>query len=300
MIARLQRLLVFTVLASAGGWWWVSGVQGVGWPWRITVATLILLPHAPVLAFEFVLLAVFGNHRPAPRPSAWALVRAWAGEVLWGVQTFGWRQPFRSNAVPDHLPVRAPTDVGRRGVLLVHGYVCNRGLWNPWMRRLRRLDVPFIAVTMEPPFGSIDEYAGTIDAAVRRLHAATGQHPLIVCHSMGGLAARRWLNTCDGASRCAGIVTVGSPHHGTWLARFAFTHNARQMRRGSAWLGALADAGPAVASFICFYGHCDNIVFPAATATLPGADNRHLPGLAHVHMLSSPEVFDAVLSRLRA
>ena len=28
----------------------------------------------------------------------------------------------------------------------------------------------------------------------------------------------------------------------------------------------------------------DNIVFPASTATLPGADNRHLPAVAHVHM----------------
>ena len=47
--------------------------------------------------------------------------------------------------------------------------------------------------------------------------------------------------------------------------------------------------------FTCFYGHCDNIVFPASTATLPGADNRHVAGCAHVQMAHQDEVFSEVL-----
>ena len=38
------------------------------------------------------------------------------------------------------------------------------------------------------------------------------------------------------------------------------------------------------AKFTCCYSHCDNIVFPASTATLPGATNLHIPGTAHVHL----------------
>ena len=53
-----------------------------------------------------------------------------------------------------------------------------------------------------------------------------------------------------------------------------------------------ADLAP---RFICFYGHCDNIVFPPATAALAGADNRHLPGVAHVHMASRPEPWEEAL-----
>ena len=34
------------------------------------------------------------------------------------------------------------------------------------MRRLRRRGVPFVAVNLEPVFGSIDSYAATIEAAV--------------------------------------------------------------------------------------------------------------------------------------
>ncbi len=63
------------------------------------------------------------------------------------------------------------------------------------------------------------------------------------------------------------------------------------MRQGSRWLQALAAREPAgrAARLTCFYSHCDNIVFPATVATLDGADNRHITGVAHVHMAEHPE-----------
>ena len=78
------------------------------------------------------------------------------------------------------------------------------------------------------------------------------------------------------------------------------TRNSRQMRQLSGWLqamSALETAGHA-ARCTCFYSHCDNIVFPASTATLSGADNRHLPGVAHVHMADHPEPWAELQRRL--
>jgi hypothetical protein len=296
MLARLLRILLLALLALAAAWWWWSA--RLAWPTgaRVTVALLILLPHAPFLALEFLLLAAWGDPRPAERPGVFALVRAWVGEVWWGVCTFGWRQPFQAQAEPDHLDRPATPATG---MLLVHGFVCNRGLWNPWMRQLRRRGIPFVAVSLEPVFGTIEAYAKPIEAAARQLEAATGRPPLIVAHSMGGLAARAWLRGMGEPRRCAGIVTVGTPHHGTWLARFAFSRNGRQMQRGSAWLRGLndRDAMPDV-PFDCYYSHCDNVVFPAGTATLPGARNVHVPGRAHIHLLGSTQLLDDVLARL--
>ena len=184
--------------------------------------------------------------------------------------------------------------------MLVHGFVCNRGLWNAWWPRLQAADVPCIAVNLEPVFGPIDGYAPLIEAAVQRLTQATGRPPLLVAHSMGGLAVRAWLREHDADARVHGVVTIGSPHHGTWLGRFGFAPNAQQMCWHSPWLLQLAAAEPAqrYRRFTCFWGHCDNIVFPASTATLPGADNRHLRGHAHVHLLQHPQVLDTVLLRL--
>jgi pimeloyl-ACP methyl ester carboxylesterase len=299
MLARLQRWLVAGVLTLALAWWLASGEAAVNAGWRVGVLLVILAPHAPVLALEFLLLSRFGRAEPAEQPGLVLCVRAWAGEVISSWLTFGWRQPFRSASEPDHLPISGER---RRGVLLVHGFVCNRGLWLPWMRRLRALGVPFVAVNLEPVFGSIDDYVPQIDAAVARLQQHTGCAPLIVAHSMGGLATRAWLRDVDDAdARCAGVVTIASPHHGTWLARFAVTPNGRQMRIDSDWLRKLAQHEPParLSRFTGFWGHCDNIVFPAATAMLDQADNRHLPGVAHVHMVAHHQVLEHVLQRLQ-
>lgn len=296
-LARLQRGLVVLIALTSAAWWWWGSRQGLAWYWCVAVQLMLWLPHAPVLAVEFMLLARFSDSSPAIEPTPSMLFMAWWGEVLSGVLTFGWRQPWRSNAVPDHLPVSAQ---GRRGLVLIHGFVCNRGLWTSWTRRLTAMNVPFTAINLEPVFGDIEHYVPLIDAAVRRVEAATGMPPLIVAHSMGGLATRAWLRAHEEDDRCAGVVTIGTPHSGTWLARFSMTRNGHQMRRQGAWLRALAADEPITRyqHFTCFFGHCDNIVFPAATAMLPGADNRHLEGTAHVHMITRPEVWDEVMRQL--
>jgi triacylglycerol lipase len=284
MLARLLQGVVLGLIALALGgaaWWWQEGrpVAAVAW------LVFVLGFHAWVMVLEFVLLRCAHGDDPAPRASAAQLFHAWWHEALAAPVVFGWRQPFRSRAVPDHLPADAR---GRRGVLLVHGFVCNRGLWNPWLTRLRAQGTPFIAVNLEPVFGSIDDYIPLLDAAVARLHAATGLPPVAVAHSMGGLALRAWWAADGRDERLHHAITLGSPHHGTWLARFAMTRNARQMQQLSRWLQTLAprETPARRARFTCFYSHCDNIVFPPATATLPGADNRHVAGHAHVHLAS--------------
>jgi triacylglycerol lipase len=288
MLARLQQgitLSALLLLALVLAWGWRSGHFG----WALLGALLIVGGHAVVLALEFVFLrAAHGADDPTPRATPAQLLRAWWGEVLAAPNVFCWRQPFRSRLWPDLLPDDA---AGRRGVVFIHGFVCNRGLWNPWLAKLHAQRVPWVAPNLEPVFGSIDDYIAGVEAAVRRVEAATGLPPVIVAHSMGGLALRRWWSEQGDDARVHHAITIGTPHRGTWLARFAMTRNARQMQQLSRWLKTLVAREPLgrAARFTCFYSHCDNIVFPPATATLDGADNRHLPGVAHVHMADSPE-----------
>jgi triacylglycerol lipase len=76
------------------------------------------------------------------------------------------------------------------------------------------------------------------------------------------------------------------------------------MQQGSAWLAELAlaehqQAGEhAYQNFVCWYANTDNIVFPASTATLPGADNRHVGGAAHVDLAFHPRVMTESLAML--
>lgn len=317
MLARLQQALVLACLiaaALAATWAWQRG-----WPgWAVALlAAGLALPHGPVLALEFTLLWRYGRDGSAPAPSAGQLLRAWAHEVLHGLQVFAWRQPFFEHAVADvPAPPRAaarpgqPAPPGPVGVLLVHGFVCNRALWAPWLRRWAAEGVPCRALSLAPVFGPIESHGATVQAAIDALRAETGRDPLVVAHSMGGLVTRAWLDAWHTAhpgrpAPVAGVITIGTPHHGTWLARLAFSPNGRQMRMGNPWLQALAAREAArsatpYAGFTCFYSHCDNIVFPAGQATLAGADNRHLPATAHVQLAFHPEVWAAVQARRQA
>jgi triacylglycerol esterase/lipase EstA (alpha/beta hydrolase family) len=124
--------------------------------------------------------------------------------------------------------------------------------------------------------------------------------PLLVCHSMGGLAARAWLRQAEAAAQVERVITIATPHQGTWMARFSRLRNGRQMRARSEWLQQLArdEARRTLPPFTCWYSNCDNIVFPASTATLAGADNRLVAGAAHVELAFRPEVVDATLAWL--
>ncbi len=292
MLARLQRAITLGLVLSAA--LWVAWCWQRGEPmWALLGALLLASGHAFFLAAEFVLMARANRHDGAPSANAWQMTQAWWGEVRAAPLTFCLRQPFFSQRWPDHLPAHAQ---GRVGVLLVHGFFCNRGVWNAWLARLHADDVPCVAVNLEPVLGTIDGYCTAIEDGVAALERATGCAPVVIAHSMGGLAVRRWLVQVSNTRRARRVITLGAPHQGTALAQWAFSTNGRQMRRDSRWLHELRTAEQAAsthhtARFTCYYSHCDNIVFPATAATLPGADNRHLAAVAHVHMCAREEPY---------
>jgi triacylglycerol lipase len=292
MLARLQQLVVSILIASSAGWALYFSARG----WLIAAggAILAIAGYLAVIALEFWLLSRTVSPSDPKRATFRQMASAWWQEVLAAPQVFLWRQPFRSGAISDRLAAMIPP---RRAVVLVHGFFCNRGLWNPWMDRLLEAGVPFAALTLEPVFGSIDAYTVDIDVAVRRARSATGLAPVLVAHSMGGLAVRAWLARVGKGAEIHRVVTIGSPHRGTALAHHSHTPNTRQMRIGSAWLDQLerAESPDAHCAFTCFWSRCDNIVFPTETATLAGADNRHLEATPHVRMAYHPQVMAEVL-----
>ena len=295
MLARLQQSIAATLLIVVIGAF-IEGISqghpGLGW----MVGAGIALGYLGVLGVEFVWLFRSYAAGDDMRPSWVQVLRSWLGEALTAPRVFLWRQPFRSRRHPDHLPTDA---AGRRGVLLVHGFFCNRGLWNPWLPRLRADGVPFVAVNLEPTFGSIDDYGPIVARAVRQLQKATGLVPVIAAHSMGGLAARAWIATTTEVSFHR-LITIATPHAGTRLGATARGTNIRQMRHGSEWLANLAarESAAARTRFICFWSHCDNIVIPTRGAALAGAENRHLVATPHVRMVYHPAVFEALQQAL--
>jgi triacylglycerol esterase/lipase EstA (alpha/beta hydrolase family) len=94
-------------------------------------------------------------------------------------------------------------------------------------------------------------------------------------------------------------ISIGSPHHGTALAMLAHTEAGAQMQLLSPFLMQLAQAeSPARrARWTCYWSVCDNIVFPASTATMPGARNLAVHSQPHVALAQAPVIMDDVLGR---
>lgn len=292
---RVSRLIVLLLLALG-----ILFALPVPRVCKTTALLLVLCGHALFLLLEFIAAYRLNRRDPLPRAGIGMLARAWLTEVLTVPPVFCWQQPFRSTALPDCLTVASGPD-GPRGIVFIHGFICNRGFWNAWLRRLRGQGQVFSAVNLEPVFASIDSYVPVIEAAVQRVTQATGRAPVLVCHSMGGLAARAWLRAHQADARVHRIITIGTPHQGTWLARFAFVTNGRQARLSSDWLRQLARDEPAARArlFTCYYSNSDNVVFPTSAAVLPGADNRLLPGVSHVALAFDERIMREVLACVR-
>jgi len=289
---RWQLLLRALLALLVGGWVWRGGSPGLG----LFLGALVFWSYGLVMLGLFISLLRTNRGEVGPPQLPTLLMACWR-ELLTCEWVFAWQQPFNEHRVADFVPAQS----ARRGVLLLHGYTCNRGLWNDWMPRLRQAEHPYIALSMEPAFGSIDAYADQIEAAVQRLTEASGQAPLIVAHSMGGLAARSWWRRFGARGRILRIVTLGTPHAGTLMARFSPAFNARQMRRASPWLADLAahESTAPGADFDCYYSECDHIVCPMGTAELPGSRAIRIAGTGHLALVFNARVFADVLSLLR-
>lgn len=295
----------------------------VGWPWPAALATAllaVLLGFALSIALAFTAtLRGFGvphaqrlpipTSAPSRQPlGVGAALACFFAECHAVFRMFNWLQPFRSRltfAQPAHALLDAPC------VLLVHGYGCNHAVWLDMAPALAAAGYRCEAIDLAPVLGDIDDYAPQLLDRMRDIAARSGRAPLLVCHSMGGLAARAAqvlaAQSCDPTDNssgnpvpCAGIVTLGSPHHGCALARFGGGLNARQMRWNSPWLIALADAEtPAMrARIVSVFSWHDSIAGPAATSWLDGAQHLALTGIGHVSLLRDRRAIDATLAAL--
>ena len=302
MVARVTRLLFiawFALLAIL-----VAVGRTSGWTSGCWIALYALvLGHPTLLAIE-LLVARGVARRTGGAVARWrdmplAVAREWRSSTV----IFGWRMPWRAQAIDDHLP---RTSRGLRGVVFIHGYLCNRGLWNPWMKRLLKLDRAFVAVNLEPVFASIDDYVPLVESAVRRIEMATGLAPVIVAHSMGGIVARAWLRSrathkrSDGTDEAARLITIGTPHRGTWLARLAMAVNARQMRVDSDWLTDLSGREPPTLPGLItsWWSECDQIVYPPPTAVYPGSEAKQIRGVGHIALTAREEIWNEIRRRI--
>jgi triacylglycerol esterase/lipase EstA (alpha/beta hydrolase family) len=294
MLARLLRWMLFgqMVLGALLGYWLVKAGHGPWWMLMVCAAALPLV----IMALVVIVSCSISREKHEP-PAMWW--RSLLGEFAAGLVVFVFRQPW-AQSPPTLLDSTAP--ISRIPVVLVHGYLCNHRIWDDMATALRAQGHAVFAVNLEPLFTSIDRYVPIVNSAVLALLQHTGrQQVALIGHSMGGLAIRAWMRT-HGTAQVASVITLGTPHAGTKLARGAHTPNGRQMRWKSQWLTELASSEtPATHALMqIVITPQDNIVCPQRAQVLTGIDPLVFEGIGHLQMCIHPPIMQWVASQLAA
>lgn len=245
------------------------------------------------------------------------LARGAVVEAAWtGLHVALWPFGFLAERTQDrpYSPPTAPRTGGPAPdpaldvpVLLVHGVIDNRSIFAVLRRSLRRQGFRQVR-TMNYGLLSNDvrTVAEHLGDTVRRLCVETG-HPRIrlVGHSLGGLIARYHVQRQGGDALVDTLVTLGSPHNGTHLARALPGRLARQLRPGSELLTELAGPAPGCATrMVAVYSRNDEIVLPGRNARIQHPDlnaaNVAFDAVGHQALPIDPRVLAVVAAALRS
>lgn len=190
-----------------------------------------------------------------------------------------------------HRPRRAK-DI--RTVVFVHGLGANRACFFPLQAWLARAGHERQLAFNYATSGSVEKMAielrDTVDRRVKggRIH--------VVAHSLGGLVARTWIQALGGERRVSTLVTLGTPHRGTYPSWYAPSAMLQQLRPDSPFIAYLDSLPPPVRTRCVSIGAVsDHLVVPGTSAHAPFGE--HVPlfdDVGHSTMLLSPAVFRAV------
>ncbi|MGH3762968.1 esterase/lipase family protein [Actinophytocola sp.] len=178
----------------------------------------------------------------------------------------------------DETPGAAPPD--RPGpVLLVPGYGGSRESLSTLAGRIRRTGREAQVLTLPGDgTGDLRAQARVLARAARDAVDAGAPSVDVIGFSAGGVVARLWVATGDGARIARRVVSLGSPLHGTRLASSggvlapgACPVACQQLAPGSALLAGIGGDPPV--DWLSVWTENDRTVLPPDSARLPGAVN---------------------------
>ncbi len=180
-------------------------------------------------------------------------------------------------------------DQSRPGpVLLVPGYGGSSAALAPMAASLRASgrDVTVVALPDQAQ-GSLDDQAAALASAADSTLARTGEASVdVVGYSAGGVVARIWVTEAGGWQQVRRLVTLGSPHHGTDVARLGTLVPGtcpvacQQLASGSAVIARLGrEPLPQQLVAVSLWTTHDDVVVPPSSAVLEGTPSPPLQSI---------------------
>ena len=243
-----------------------------------------------------------------------AFEAAWTAAHI-ATYAFGTTRPRSSDARDvtrlDHLPpvtrglLIGDVEAAGTPIVLVHGLLDNRSIFGPLKRQLRRRGFgKVVCHSYSMRTHDIETAALRLAQAVERLCDETGYERVhVIGHSLGGLVARWYVQKMGGDARVHTLITLGSPHAGSRMARIYPTFLGKQLLPGSAIVASLAEpCGQLDTRFVAVWSDLDTFVVPQRSARIDHDDldarNVFLRGAGHLSLPMNGRVVREIVATL--
>jgi len=206
---------------------------------------------------------------------------------------------------PRHAPIRALSDDGHRPMIFLHGLGGHRGNFSPmrtWLALKGRRRGYAIGLKSGADLMTLGRQLSAAIEEVLSINGLGSDGQVdIVAHSMGGVVARLALLDVYTLQRVRTLVTLGTPHAGTQIARLGGTHRCQDLRPGSRVMESLAVQLPwhGPTRLVCLWSAADPIMQPAETAVVDGAHGVVMEAHNHTDYLLRKSAWEVVLRELR-
>jgi triacylglycerol lipase len=186
--------------------------------------------------------------------------------------------------------------------VLVPGFTDDERILHLLERKLRRQQLNVYTMAPQPSNGEVT--LETLAAQLAEWIEATfdrGQPLNLFGFSMGGLVCRVYVQWLGGLARTRRLVTLATPHRGTYFAYLLDRPGCHQMRPGSAFLSAL-NADLTALEQVCFtsiWTPFDLTILPATSSLLPVGKMVAIYSPFHRTLPWDPQVVQAIASALR-
>lgn len=186
-------------------------------------------------------------------------------------------------------------------VLLVPGIFDQMERMKDMAHYLQRRGFQASVVSPQPSDGTVglDELAEVLaDHVEREIPAA---QPLsLVGFSMGGLICRYYVQQLDTSQRTQQLITLSTPHRGTYSGYLFDRPAPVQMRPGSQFLKQLNQDLSALQrlDFTSIWTPFDLTILPSSSSRLPVGTMLQIPTLIHHYVVNDRRVWKAVAERL--
>ncbi|WP_071517320.1 triacylglycerol lipase [Geitlerinema sp. PCC 9228] len=190
----------------------------------------------------------------------------------------------------------------RNPVLLVHGIDDTAAVFQTMSAYLQAQGWSTYSPSLTPNNGDagLERLAQQVSSYIKT-HFPQDQPIDIVGFSMGGIVSRYYIQYLGGIHRVQRLVTISSPHQGTWLAYLRQNQGAAQMRPNSEFLQALnqrMDMLKAI-QFTSIWTPLDLTIIPANSSQMPLGEEVQIPVPLHPWMIRDRRSLQAVASALQ-